>query len=73
MAPGRFVDLNRPARLCLNGGGPGESAWRRITPLLQCTEFQKSFILLWVVYRRSRFNSCSVNVCTGTRADNNCN
>jgi hypothetical protein len=39
---GPAVDLDRTARLCLNDGGPGESACRRIIPQLQCTEFRKS-------------------------------
>jgi hypothetical protein len=33
----------------------------------------ESFALIGSQSRHSRFNPCSVNVCTGSRADNNCN
>ena len=32
----------------------------------------KSFIFTMMARRHLRFDPCSVNVCTGTRADNNC-
>src|SRR5207237_1124271 len=35
-------------------------------------EIWKSHVLLWLAYRHSSFNSCSVDVCTHTRADINC-
>ena len=47
----------------------GESAGGTIRPQFAATGgpgVWKSFVLRWVDYRHSRFNPCSVNVCTGT-------
>jgi hypothetical protein len=48
-----------------------------LTPAIQprnvdLSGFQSPRISIWLTHRHSRFNPCSVDVCTGTRADNNC-
>jgi len=50
-----------------------ESASGSNSPQLAATCLWKSLYFVRVRRRHSRLNPCSVDVCTGTRADNNCN